>query len=80
VQTKPDTEMNSSGETADTEKEASCANCKMRAWADRRPRSILARLWRWHTTWCPGWKKYQQQLAEQEAHEQPADAVTPASS
>ena len=26
---------------------------------------FLARLWRWHTGWCPGWKAYQAHLAEQ---------------
>jgi hypothetical protein len=25
----------------------------------------MARLWRWHTGWCPGWKAYQKHLAEQ---------------
>jgi len=25
----------------------------------------MARLWRWHTGWCPGWKAYQAHLAEQ---------------
>jgi hypothetical protein len=25
----------------------------------------MARLWRWHTGWCPGWKKYQKALAEE---------------
>ena len=43
----------------------SCANCPMRAKAEQNPKSILARLWRWHTNWCPGWKAYQAALAEQ---------------
>jgi len=25
-------------------------------------KAILGRLWRWHTTWCPGWKAYRQLL------------------
>jgi hypothetical protein len=25
----------------------------------------MARLWRWHTGWCPGWKAYQAHLADQ---------------
>jgi hypothetical protein len=25
---------------------------------------LMARLWRWHTGWCPGWKAYQAHLAE----------------
>jgi hypothetical protein len=23
------------------------------------PTSLLGRIWRWHTRWCPGWKAYQ---------------------
>ncbi len=42
-----------------------CATCRFRAYAERKPRSFLARLWRWHTTWCPGWKQYQRELAQQ---------------
>ena len=38
--------------------EANCANCPMRERAEKKPKSLLARLWRWHTTWCPGWKSY----------------------
>ena len=41
-----------------------CGNCKLHAWAERKPDSFLARLWRWHTKWCPGWKAYQKELAE----------------
>jgi hypothetical protein len=41
---------------------ARCATCAMRRRAEANPRSLLARLWRWHTTWCPGWKAYQKQL------------------
>jgi len=40
-----------------------CEVCKLRLKAEAKPRSLLARLWRWHTTWCPGWKKYQASLA-----------------
>jgi len=39
-----------------------CATCPIRRKAEARPQSILARLWRWHTTWCPGWKAYQKEL------------------
>ena len=44
----------------------SCETCPMRAKAEEKPKSLMARLWRWHTTWCPGWKAYQEHLAEQE--------------
>ena len=35
-----------------------CETCALRARYDRAPRSLLGRLWRWHTGWCPGWKAY----------------------
>ena len=43
----------------------------MRQYAERKPQSLLARLWRWHTTWCPGWKAYQKGLQQQEQHTEP---------
>lgn len=46
--------------------EFGCATCPMRLKAEARPKSLIARFWRWHTTWCPGWKAYQQHLAEQQ--------------
>jgi hypothetical protein len=42
-----------------------CEKCKLRAYAERKPNSLLARIWRWHTGWCPGWKAYQRELAEE---------------
>jgi hypothetical protein len=30
----------------------------------------MARIWRWHTKWCPAWKAYQKELAEQPAQPQ----------
>ena len=35
-----------------------CENCKLRAHYDKRPKSPLGRLWRWHINFCPGWKAY----------------------
>ena len=35
----------------------------IRARYDDNPRSLLGRLWKWHTGWCPGWKAYQKELA-----------------
>ena len=49
----------------------SCADCKLRALAQRRPDSLLARLWRWHATWCPGWKRYQASLAAKDQESPP---------
>ncbi len=42
-----------------------CEVCPWRKHAERKPQSLLARLWRWHTGWCPGWKAYQRSLAGQ---------------
>jgi len=41
-----------------------CDSCPMRQKAEAKPKSFMARIWRWHTTWCPGWKAYQQWLKE----------------
>ena len=46
-------------------KEIRCETCPMRKKAEENPKSFMSRLWRWHTTWCPGWKAYQASLAEQ---------------
>jgi hypothetical protein len=47
--------------------ESQCATCKLRSYAERKPNSLIAKIWRWHTTWCPGWKAYQAELAKQQA-------------
>ena len=47
------------------EKTFPCETCPMRQKAEVNPKSFMARLWRWHTRWCPGWKAYQAHLAEQ---------------
>ncbi|MEW5911020.1 MAG: hypothetical protein AB1814_00535 [Thermodesulfobacteriota bacterium] len=52
--------------TTPTTSTPSCAACALRRYAERKPDSIWARLWRWHTGWCPGWKRYQAWLAQQE--------------
>jgi hypothetical protein len=41
-----------------------CEDCPIRKRAEQKPDTLLARLWRWHTTWCPGWKAYQKSLAK----------------
>ena len=43
-----------------------CENCKFRAIYDRKPKSLLGRIWRWHAGWCPGFKAYLGSLSEQE--------------
>jgi hypothetical protein len=37
----------------------------MRSYAEKKPNSVISRVWRWHTNWCPGWKAYQRELAAQ---------------
>ncbi|EGJ49296.1 hypothetical protein [Desulfocurvibacter africanus] len=44
-----------------------CERCYFRRRAEADPNSLLARFWRWHTRWCPGWKAYQLELARREA-------------
>jgi hypothetical protein len=50
-----------------------CDKCPIGAYAARKPDSIIARLWRWHTKWCPGWKAYQKSIAA-EQQRQPESA------
>jgi hypothetical protein len=51
-----------------------CEDCGLRRRAEARPNSLMARLWRWHAGWCPGWKAYQRWLVEQ-AQQRPAARV-----
>ena len=39
--------------------EPKCATCPMCLKAEEKPKSLMAQISRWHTTWCPGWKSYQ---------------------
>lgn len=55
------------GNDAVNDDKMGCENCKMRAYAEKKPNSIWAKLWRWHTTWCPGWKAYQEELARRQS-------------
>jgi hypothetical protein len=43
-----------------------CETCVMRTKAEKNPKSIMSRIWRWHTKWCPAWKKYQAELAKKQ--------------
>jgi hypothetical protein len=36
----------------------------MKAKAEKKPEALMSRIWKWHTTWCPGWKAYQKELAK----------------
>ena len=44
--------------------EMRCASCDIRQRAEANPNAIMARVWKWHTRWCPGWRAYQNALAE----------------
>jgi hypothetical protein len=46
--------------------ESNCAGCAFRAKYDNNPKSLLGRLWRWHTNFCPGWRSYMKSLPEEE--------------
>lgn len=35
-----------------------CDKCKFRQMAEKTNSTILGRLWAWHTSFCPGWKRY----------------------
>ena len=40
-----------------------CETCSMRLKAEKNPDALLSRIWRWHTGWCPMYKKYQKEQA-----------------
>ena len=48
------------------EMSSGCETCKIRSYAERKSNSVLSKIWRWHTKWCPGWKAYQAELAKQQ--------------
>jgi len=49
--------------------QARCENCPFRAKYDNNPRSLLGRFWRFHISFCPGWKSYMRSLPEDRRHE-----------
>ncbi len=54
--------------------EMRCATCGIRRRAEANPFTIMARAWKWHTGWCPGWNAYQKALAE--SQEQTSQATS----
>ncbi len=50
-------------------KEKRCATCSIRSYYDRKPNSIIGRIWKWHINWCPGWKSYLKSLSENDRNE-----------
>ena len=48
---------------------SNCGECSMRIKAENNPNKFMARVWKWHTKWCPGWKAYQAELAQKQTLE-----------
>lgn len=46
-----------------------CEKCPLRSRYDRNPKSLLGRFWKWHTNFCPSWKKYVLSLEENKRNE-----------
>ena len=46
-----------------------CENCKMRAYYDNKPQSLIGRFWKFHIKFCPGWKMYLKSLPEDKRQE-----------
>ncbi len=42
-----------------------CEDCQIRCQGNKKPKSFFARIHRWHRTWWPGWKIYQEELRSQ---------------
>lgn len=41
----------------------------MKSRYDKKPDSLLSKVWKWHLRWCPGWKGYLKTLPENEKNE-----------
>lgn len=50
-------------------KKIACETCGLKAKYDNNPRSFLGRLWKWHISFCPGWKMYLKSLSEERREE-----------
>lgn len=46
-----------------------CNHCPLKAKYDKNPASFIARFWRWHIRFCPGWKGYFTALPPEEQNE-----------
>lgn len=46
-----------------------CETCTMRSKYDKNPKSLLGRLWKFHTRFCPGWKMYLKSMPEEKRAE-----------
>jgi len=43
-----------------------CAECKMRRKYEDNPKSLIARFWHWHTSFCPGWRTFFESLSAED--------------
>jgi len=50
-------------------KQYKCENCSFRKKYDNNRASLIGKLWKWHTGWCPGWKGYINSLPEDKKNE-----------
>jgi len=41
-----------------------CEKFSFRGKYDKDSGSLLGRIWRWHISWCPGWKLYMKSLSD----------------
>ena len=48
-----------------------CADCEWRKRSEEKPNTLMARLWRFHLKFCPEWKAYQKELAQQGSSAKP---------
>ncbi len=49
-----------------------CETCGFCKYCEKHPDTIVGKVWKWHTTWCPCWKSYQEELAERQKLERAA--------
>ena len=45
-------------------KKHQCEACKLRKKYDEAPNSFVAKFWKWHIKFCPGWNGYMKSLDE----------------
>ena len=41
-----------------------CASCRLCLYPEKKPNSIVSRIWRWHTSWCPLEKAYEKKIIQ----------------
>ncbi|HPR33119.1 MAG TPA: hypothetical protein PLK12_13540 [Prolixibacteraceae bacterium] len=51
------------------EQQNSCDTCPMRRKYDEKPKSFAGRFWRFHISFCPGWKMYMRSLDDEQRRE-----------